>query len=97
MKLENDDYTSAVSCITSHPIKELQALSKMGWLNLLQENAHRFHRDAAFRLIHEVSIVVNKHESPNLVLQNLRSACQEFCRTYITLAEIKQIEAIRIE
>lgn len=92
MKLENDDYTSALSCITSHPMNELQAFSTIAWLNLFEENAHRFRNDALFRLMHEVSILINRSESPNPVVQNLMSACKEFCRTHMTLAEIKQIE-----
>ncbi|XP_059437637.1 pentatricopeptide repeat-containing protein At1g30610, chloroplastic [Corylus avellana] len=96
IKLENDDYISAVSCITSHPMKELQAFSKVAWLNFFKENAHRFRNDALFRLIHEVSILINTSESPNPVLVNLISACKEFCRTHMTLAEIKQLETFKL-
>ncbi|XP_042945473.1 pentatricopeptide repeat-containing protein At1g30610, chloroplastic [Carya illinoinensis] len=94
VKLENDDYPAALSSIASHPISESQAFSKVAWLNLLKVSAHRFRRDALFRLIDEVSILINRSESPNPAFQNLLSACKEFCRTQMTLAEIKQIEFV---
>uniref|UniRef100_A0A7N2M3E3 Uncharacterized protein n=1 Tax=Quercus lobata TaxID=97700 RepID=A0A7N2M3E3_QUELO len=74
MKLENDDYVAALACITSHSIPELQAFSNSAWLNLLKENAHRFSKDAPFRLIQEVSIHTNRTELSNLAVQNLISA-----------------------
>ncbi|KAL0011985.1 hypothetical protein SO802_007093 [Lithocarpus litseifolius] len=94
MKLENDDYMAALACITSHSMPELQAFSNSAWLNLLEENAHRFRKDALFRLIQEVSIHTNRTELSNLAVQNLVSACKEFCRTHMTLAEIKEIETV---
>ncbi|XP_023895444.2 pentatricopeptide repeat-containing protein At1g30610, chloroplastic [Quercus suber] len=94
MKLENDDYMAALACITSHSMPELQAISNSAWLNLLEENAHRFRKDALFRLIQEVSIHTNRTELSNQAVQNLVSACKEFCRTHMTLAEIKEIETV---
>lgn len=94
MKLENDDYMAALACITSHSMPELQAFSNSAWLNLLEENGHRFRKDALFRLIQEVSIHTNRTELSNLAVQNLVSACKEFCRTHMTLAEIKEIETV---
>lgn len=81
MKLENDDYTAALSSIASHPMSESQAFSKLAWLNLLKVSAYRFQSDALFRLIDEVSILVNRSKSPSPVFRNLLSACKEFCRT----------------
>ncbi len=94
MKLENGDYTAALTCITSHSMNELQAFSETAWLNFLEENAHRFLKDALFRLIHEVSILTNRSDLSNLAVQNLISACKEFCRTHTTLAQIKEIEIV---
>ncbi|GMY38207.1 pentatricopeptide repeat-containing protein At1g30610, chloroplastic-like isoform X2 [Fagus crenata] len=94
MKLENGDYTAALTCITSHSMNELQAFSETAWLNLLEENAHRFLKDALCRLIHEVSILTNRSDLSNLAVQNLISACKEFCRTHTTLAQIKEIEIV---
>ncbi|XP_050288095.1 pentatricopeptide repeat-containing protein At1g30610, chloroplastic-like isoform X2 [Quercus robur] len=94
MKLENDDYMAALACITSHSMPELQAFSNSAWLNLLEENAHRFRKDALFRLIQEVGIHTNRTELSNLAVQNLVSACKEFFRTNMTLAEIKEIETV---
>ena len=94
MKLENDDYVAALACITSHSMPELQAFSNLAWLNLLKENAHRFSKDAPFRLIQEVSIHTNRTELSNLAAQNLVSACKEFCRIHMTLVEIKEIKTV---
>ncbi|KAK4581096.1 hypothetical protein RGQ29_024670 [Quercus rubra] len=78
----------------NHSIPELQAFSNSAWLNLLKENAHRFSKDAPFRLIQEVSIHTNRPELSNLAVQNLISAYKEFCRIHMTLAEIKEIESV---
>lgn len=94
MKLENDDYAAALACVTSHPVVDLQAFSTMAWLNLFNKSAHRFRKDALFRLINEVSVLVSRTELQNPIVHNLISACKEFCRTQMTLAEIKQIEAV---
>ncbi|KAK9267996.1 hypothetical protein L1049_010434 [Liquidambar formosana] len=87
INLEKDDYAAAISCITSHPTSELQALTKVAWLNLFKENAHRFHKDTLDGLIHEVSILTVRGDLLNPVFQNLIASCKEFLRTHMTVAE----------
>ncbi|XWS65758.1 hypothetical protein CRYUN_Cryun05aG0140900 [Craigia yunnanensis] len=46
IKLEKNDYVSALSCIiTIHPLSELQAFSKSAWFNLFKDNASRFQHE----------------------------------------------------
>ncbi|KAK9265926.1 hypothetical protein L1049_021443 [Liquidambar formosana] len=87
INLDKDDYAAAISCITSHPTSELQALTKVAWLNLFKENAHRFHKDTLVGLIHEVSILTARVDLLNPVFQNLIASCKEFLRTHMTVAE----------
>ncbi|KAB2064105.1 hypothetical protein ES319_A10G266700v1 [Gossypium barbadense] len=81
MKLEKNDYRSAVSCIAIHPVSELQALSKSVWLNLFKENACRFQQETIIGLVEEVEMIIGKSESPNAVLDNLLASSKQILRT----------------
>ncbi|PPS11952.1 hypothetical protein GOBAR_AA08713 [Gossypium barbadense] len=81
MKLEKNDYRSAVSCIAIHPVSELQALSKSVWLNLFKENACRFQQETIIGLVEEVEMIIGKSESPNAVLDNLLASSKQISRT----------------
>lgn len=81
MKLEKNDYVSAVSCITIHPASELQALSKSVWLNLYKDNASRFQQETIIGLVEQVEMIIGKSESPNPVLDNLLASSKQILRT----------------
>ncbi|KAG4128060.1 hypothetical protein ERO13_D10G254200v2 [Gossypium hirsutum] len=81
MKLEKNDYASAVSCITIHPASELQALSKSVWLNLYKDNASRFQQETIIGLVEAVDMIIGKSESPNPVLDNLLASSKQILRT----------------
>lgn len=80
LNLEKNDYGAAISCITSYPTSELEALTQGAWLNLFKENAQRFEKDTLVGLINEVSILIDRSDSPNPVFQNLITSCKEFFR-----------------
>ncbi|KAI4295242.1 hypothetical protein L6164_035308 [Bauhinia variegata] len=81
-KLAKGDHIAALTCITNNPSTEFQAFSKLSWLNLLKDNAHRFPKDTLVRLMNEVSILTcRRSNSPNPALENLKQSCKEFCLT----------------
>ncbi|KAA8537083.1 hypothetical protein F0562_029561 [Nyssa sinensis] len=86
MKLEQDDYAAALSCIVSHHPSELQVFSHKAWLNFFKKNGDHFQKDTLISLIHESSMLVPKSDSQNPILQNLIACCREFLRTHITAA-----------
>ncbi|OMO90133.1 hypothetical protein COLO4_19340 [Corchorus olitorius] len=88
MKLEKNDYTSAVSCISSHPLSEFQAFSKSAWFNLFKDNASRFGQDTIVRLVEEVEKSLGRSDSPNPVLENLLTSSKEFLRTHLTFPDL---------
>ncbi|KAF7835272.1 pentatricopeptide repeat-containing protein [Senna tora] len=82
MKLEKDDHIAALACITNNPSLDLQAFSKLSWLNLFRENAQRFQKDSIVRLMNEVNILVSKSSLPPPALEaleNLMQSWREFC------------------
>ncbi|KAF5742414.1 pentatricopeptide repeat-containing protein [Tripterygium wilfordii] len=89
MKLEREDYVSAISCVTSQPVTELQAFSTSAWSRLFKDNAERFGKHSFIQLINEVNSFNGGSSSANLVLQNLLTACRNYVRANMTLAEIK--------
>ncbi|KAF5198953.1 Pentatricopeptide repeat-containing protein [Thalictrum thalictroides] len=91
MKLEKNDYTSAISSITNHPTNDLkmQAFSEKGWLDLLEANKHRLQKDTILKLTLKLNNLVAGSDHPHPVVQNLISSCKEFIRTHnIAAAEI---------
>lgn len=84
MKLEKDDQTAALTCITHSPPEDLQAFSKLSWLNLFKENAQRFKNDTLVRLMNDVNILVSKSSLPRPALEaleNLMQSWKELCTT----------------
>lgn len=92
MKLARGDYSEALSSISSHNSGDAHHFSESAWLNLLKEK--RFPRDTVIELIHKVSMVLTRNESPNPVFKNLLLSCKEFCRTRISLADHRLEETV---
>ncbi|GMI87345.1 hypothetical protein HRI_002403700 [Hibiscus trionum] len=81
MKLEKNEYASAVSCITAYPASQLQALSKSAWLNLYKDHASRFQPETIVGLVEHVEMVLGRNESPNPVLDNLLASSKQILRS----------------
>ncbi|KAK8978402.1 hypothetical protein V6N11_028405 [Hibiscus sabdariffa] len=81
MKLEKNEYASAVSCITAYPASRLQALSKSAWLNLYKDHASRFQPETIVGLVEHMEMVLGRNESPNPVLDNLLASSKQILRT----------------
>ena len=93
MKLEKDDHVEALGCFTNDLSKDLQAFSKLSWLNLLKENAQRFQKDTLVRLMDHVNTLVSKSSLPRPALEaleNLMLSLKEFCTSDLSLTDIKQ-------
>ncbi|CAL0334272.1 unnamed protein product [Lupinus luteus] len=88
LKLEKDDYVSALACITSNSPTDLQPFSKSSWLNLFKDNSQRFQKDRLVRLMNEASNVVSNSSTPNPILVYLMQSCKEFlCATDLSVAD----------
>ncbi|KAL6981476.1 hypothetical protein U1Q18_023104 [Sarracenia purpurea var. burkii] len=88
MKLEQGDHSAALSSISSHHFSELHKFSRGSWLSFFEENAHRFQKDSLVRLLHEVSVLVSRSDSQNLIFHNLVASCREFLKTKMPLSEM---------
>lgn len=93
-KLEEDDHSAAISCISRTNPDDLQAFSKTAWLNLFKENAERFQKDTLVQLVREVSILTAKSDRPNPVFENLMTSCEELDRTGARTGDFKPIESV---
>ncbi|XP_062012510.1 pentatricopeptide repeat-containing protein At1g30610, chloroplastic [Rosa rugosa] len=93
-KLEEDNYSVAISCIARTNPDDLQAFSKTAWLNLFQENAERFQKDTLLQLVREVSILTAKSDVANPVFENLMTCCRELDRTGVRTGDFKPNESV---
>ncbi|XP_050367964.1 pentatricopeptide repeat-containing protein At1g30610, chloroplastic [Argentina anserina] len=79
-KLEEGNYSVAISCIAKTNPNDLHTFSKTAWLNLFKENAERFQKDTLVQLVHEISILTANSDAVNPVFENLMMCCREFDR-----------------
>lgn len=93
LKLEQDDFAAAFSCISSLPSSESHKFSRKSWSSFFRENAHIFRKDTLVRLVEEVSTIISRSDSPKLMFQNLLASCKELLRTQMTVAEVDQTES----
>ncbi|XP_050220610.1 pentatricopeptide repeat-containing protein At1g30610, chloroplastic [Mercurialis annua] len=92
--LEEDDYKSALACITTNPMEESPAYHKVAWLNLFKENAERIRTDTLVQLKHEVAMLIARTNPPNPVLQNLLTSCNDFLNTRVKVTESNMTEIV---
>ncbi|KAI3836561.1 hypothetical protein MKW92_043251 [Papaver armeniacum] len=81
MKLEQNDISGAISCITStshQTTDELYAFSEKVWLYLFQNNSSRFQKDNLIGLIHELNNIIAGSDRSNPILENLIRSCKAF-------------------
>ncbi|KAK2975290.1 hypothetical protein RJ640_022739 [Escallonia rubra] len=83
VKLEQDDYAAAFSCIARHPSDDSPVFSPKAWLNFFRENAHRFQKETLVRLINEVSVLIAGSDYPNVIFHNLTISCEQILSTQI--------------
>ncbi|RZC48334.1 hypothetical protein C5167_041294 [Papaver somniferum] len=76
MKLEQNDISGAIYCITStsrQTTDELYAFSEKFFLYLFQNNSSRFQKDTLIGLIHELNNIIAGSDRSNPIL-----SCKEF-------------------
>ncbi|MCL7030689.1 hypothetical protein MKW94_016401 [Papaver nudicaule] len=90
MKLEKNDISGAISCITStshQTTNELYAFSEKVWLYLFQNNSNRFQKDTLITLIHELNNIIAGSDRSNPILENLILSCKEFTMNGAAVAD----------
>ncbi|KAL2244566.1 UNVERIFIED_CONTAM: Pentatricopeptide repeat-containing protein, chloroplastic [Sesamum indicum] len=89
-RLEQGDYTAAVSYLTNFASVESQVFSRKSWSKIFIENGHRFEEGTLDALVHEVS--VSLAESENVPLEHLIDSCREYLSSRRTSTDPKQTE-----
>ncbi|KAL1829476.1 hypothetical protein ACET3Z_007888 [Daucus carota] len=90
LKLEQKDYSAAFACVTNHPSSDLPEFSQKSWLLFFKENSHRLQKENLVGLVHEISNVYTRSDSPNIILENLSFACREFLRKHMKVDDFDQ-------
>lgn len=83
MKLEQGDYTAALSYVVNFAYVESQVFSRKSWLKFFIENAYRFPDRVLDELVHEGSVLLRRSENP--ALEHLLDSCKEFLRNQTSL------------
>ncbi|XP_042407216.1 pentatricopeptide repeat-containing protein At1g30610, chloroplastic-like [Zingiber officinale] len=78
MKLVEEDHPAAFSCLDILQEIDIHAFSERSWLNLLNNNAHRFKSDTILRLVDELDALTAQNRELPQVKENLRKACKQF-------------------
>ncbi|KAL0398176.1 UNVERIFIED_CONTAM: Pentatricopeptide repeat-containing protein, chloroplastic [Sesamum radiatum] len=89
-RLEQGDFTAAVSYLTNFASVESQVFSRKSWSKIFTENGHRFEEGSLHELVHEASIILTQSE--NLPLQHLIDSCREYLSSRRTSTDPKQTE-----
>nr|XP_043624166.1 pentatricopeptide repeat-containing protein At1g30610, chloroplastic [Erigeron canadensis] len=77
MKLKQDDYTDAFSCLICLPSTESHKYSWKSWLNRFKENPDLFQEERLLHLIDRTNTLLDRYEEPNFILLNLLKSCKE--------------------
>ncbi|KAJ0435528.1 putative tetratricopeptide-like helical domain superfamily [Helianthus annuus] len=80
MKLEQDDYAAAFSCLICLPSTESHKYSRNSWVARFRDNPTLFREETLLRVIDRVNILLVSNEEPNIILLNLMRSCKETLR-----------------
>lgn len=92
IKLEQGDFTAALSCFACHPSINSQAFSIKWWLKFFADNIHRFEKDTFVKLMHAADSLVARTDAQKLVLQNLKISCMKFSSKQMISDELNLTE-----
>lgn len=77
MKLEQDDFAAAFSCLICLPSTESHKYSRNSWVSRFRDNPNLFQEETLLRVIDRVNTLSIRNEEPNLVLLNLMKSCKQ--------------------
>ncbi|KAJ0430608.1 putative pentatricopeptide repeat-containing protein DG1 [Helianthus annuus] len=80
MKLEQDDYAAAFSCLICLPSTESHKYSRNSWVARFRDNPTLFREEMLLQVIDRVNILLVSNEEPNIILLNLMRSCKETLR-----------------
>ncbi|XP_027085908.2 pentatricopeptide repeat-containing protein At1g30610, chloroplastic-like [Coffea arabica] len=92
IKLEQRNFTAALSCFACHPSINSQAFSTKWWLKFFADNVHSLEKDTFVKLMHSANSLVARTDAQNLILQNLKLSCMEFLSQQMASNELSLTE-----
>lgn len=92
LKLEQGDFTAALSCFACHPSIESHAFSTKWWLKFFMENDQPFEKDTFVKLVQAANSLIPRTDAQKRILQNLNISCMEILSKQMTSNELELIE-----
>ncbi|KAK1412144.1 hypothetical protein QVD17_33150 [Tagetes erecta] len=77
MKLEQDDYAAAFSCLICLPSTESHKYSRNSWVIRFRDNPNLFQEGTLLQIVDRVNTLSIRNEEPNLILLNLMKSCKQ--------------------
>ncbi|PWA44449.1 tetratricopeptide-like helical domain-containing protein [Artemisia annua] len=77
IKLKEDDYTAAFSCLICLPSTESHKYSRNSWLIRFRDNPDVFREETLLRIIDRTNTLLLRNEEINPILLNLMRSCKE--------------------
>ncbi|KAD7116853.1 hypothetical protein E3N88_04121 [Mikania micrantha] len=77
MKVEQDDYAAAFSCLICLPSTESHKYSRDSWVTRFRDDPKFFQRETLLRVIDWINTLSIRIEEPNIILLNLMKSCKQ--------------------
>ncbi|GJW96981.1 pentatricopeptide repeat-containing protein [Tanacetum coccineum] len=77
IKLKEDDYAAAFSCLICLPSTESHRYSRNSWLIRFRDNPNVFREETLLRIIDRTNTLLLRNEEINPILLNLMRSCKE--------------------
>ncbi|XP_071706619.1 pentatricopeptide repeat-containing protein At1g30610, chloroplastic [Rutidosis leptorrhynchoides] len=77
LKLKQDDYAGAFSCLICLPSTESHKYSRNSWLNHFRSDSDLFREETLQQLVDRISNLLLRNEEPNAILLNVMKSCKE--------------------
>ncbi|XP_076926617.1 pentatricopeptide repeat-containing protein At1g30610, chloroplastic-like [Bidens hawaiensis] len=90
MKLKQENYDAAFSCLICLPSTESHKYSRISWVTRFKDDPKLFREETFLRAIDRVNTLSIGNEEPNVILLNLMKSCKE------TLNQLKVEEFVML-
>ncbi|KAI3818433.1 hypothetical protein L1987_12240 [Smallanthus sonchifolius] len=77
MKLEQDDYAAAFSCLICLPSTESHKYSRNSWVTRFRDDPNLSREETLLRVVDRINTLLIRNEEPNIILLNLMKSCKQ--------------------
>ncbi|KAI3731770.1 hypothetical protein L1987_62959 [Smallanthus sonchifolius] len=77
MKLEQNDYAAAFSCLICLPSTESHKYSRTSWRARFRDSPNLCREETLLRVVDKINTLLIRNEEPNIILLNLMKSCKQ--------------------